>query len=176
MDSITDIIVQQATAAGIDPSIALAVARQESGLRQFNADGSVVTSSAGAIGVMQLEPATAAALGVDPYDTTDNIRGGCLYLAQLYNQFGSWSQALAAYNWGPGHVQNAVANATPIPSSVVGYVTSVLKKAGSAVTSAVASVDTSIGQAVGNNETAKMVVLLGAGGLALLFLVRIIRG
>ena len=70
---------------------ALAVARTESGVCHWTPDGSVVTSSAGAIGVMQLEPATAAQLGVDPYNVNANIHGGVAYLKELYQKYGNWS-------------------------------------------------------------------------------------
>ena len=74
--NLSDQIVAEAQAQGVDPGIALAVARTESGVCQWAANGSVITSSAGAISVMQLEPATAAALGVDPTDVDQNIQGG----------------------------------------------------------------------------------------------------
>jgi soluble lytic murein transglycosylase-like protein len=98
-------IVSTATQFGIDPSLALAVAQQESGMRQFNATGGVLTSKAGALGVFQLEPATAQGLGVDPTDTTQNIQGGVQYLAQLLGKYqGDVNLTLAAYNAGPGNV------------------------------------------------------------------------
>src|SRR6185437_15809276 len=72
---------------GVDPNLALSVAKQESGYSQFNSSGQVLKSSAGALGVMQLMPATAAGLGVDPNDQTQNITGGVKLLAQLMKQF-----------------------------------------------------------------------------------------
>ncbi len=66
-------------------------------------------SPAGAIGVMQLEPATAAALGVNPNNLVENIDGGVRYLSQLLRQFGGdVAQAVAAYDWGPGNVSRAL--------------------------------------------------------------------
>lgn len=124
--NLADLITQEAQNQGVDPGVALAVARTESGVCQWNADGSVVTSSAGAIGVMQLEPATAAALGVDPYDVNQNIRGGVTYLKQLFQKYGSWDKALAAYNWGPAKVDTAAAAGTSWPSEVVNYVKGIL--------------------------------------------------
>jgi hypothetical protein len=102
------------------------VARTESGVCQWAPNGSVITSSAGAIGVMQLEPATAAQLGVDPTDVNQNIKGGITYLKQLYQQYGSWDLALAAYNWGPGNLSNAIASASSIPGQVANYVKGIL--------------------------------------------------
>lgn len=61
-------------------------------------------SSAGALGLMQLMPATAGQLGVtDPLNPRENILGGTKYIAQLYNQFGTYIDALWAYNAGPGN-------------------------------------------------------------------------
>ena len=90
---------------GVDPNLALAVAKQESGYNQYGSNGAPLKSSAGAIGVMQLMPSTAAGLGVDPNDQTQNITGGVKLLSQLLNQFnGNVPYALAAYNAGPGRV------------------------------------------------------------------------
>ena len=82
----------------LDPTLLKAVAWQESRGRMS------AISSKGALGVMQLMPATAAELGVDPGVITDNIRGGALYLRRQIDRFGSIPLALAAYNAGPGAV------------------------------------------------------------------------
>jgi soluble lytic murein transglycosylase-like protein len=50
-------------------------------------------------------PGTAANLGVDPHDPAQNLEGGARYLRQMYDKFGSWRLALAAYNAGPGAVE-----------------------------------------------------------------------
>jgi len=100
MSSVQQQIIDTANSYGVDPNLALAVAQQESGFRQ-NA-----VSSAGAIGVFQLMPSTAAGLGVNPYDVTGNINGGIAYLKQQLDSFGGDpTLALAAYNAGPGNVQ-----------------------------------------------------------------------
>jgi soluble lytic murein transglycosylase-like protein len=124
--NLADLITAEAQRQGVDPAVALAVAKTESGICQWRPDGSTVTSSVGAIGVMQLMPGTAAALGVDPYDVNGNIRGGVTYLKQLFQKYGSWDQALAAYNWGPGNLDNANAKGTSIPGDVWNYVKGVL--------------------------------------------------
>jgi len=61
-------------------------------------------SSAGAIGLMQLMPATAAALGVDPWHPLENLRGGIRYFAELLGLYDQDPRlALIAYNAGPQH-------------------------------------------------------------------------
>jgi soluble lytic murein transglycosylase-like protein len=87
---------------GVPPEILHAQARQESGL---NPDA---VSPKGATGVMQLMPATADQLGVDPEDPAENINGGAQYLKQMRERFGSYDKALAAYNAGPERVQKSI--------------------------------------------------------------------
>ncbi len=128
--SLPSLIYQQALASGVPPSIALAVAQQESGVAQWTPNGNLVTGSSGEIGVFQLMPATAASLGVDPTDVNQNIQGGIAFLAQLYQKYGDWAKALSAYNSGS-------------PTGSPSYANSVLAIAGS-VAPAVATLDLSI--------------------------------
>jgi len=93
-------IAQAATSAGIDPALLSAVAWSESG---FRADA---RSGAGAVGLMQLMPATAAGLGVDPLDPAQALAGGARYLRTQLDRFGGRTDlALAAYNAGPTAVR-----------------------------------------------------------------------
>ena len=96
--SIWSSIDGEARRNGLAPALLRAVAWHESRGRAS------AVSARGALGVMQLMPATAAALGVDPYDVQDNLRGGALYLKRQLARFGSVPLALAAYNAGPAAV------------------------------------------------------------------------
>lgn len=90
-------------------ALVAAVASVESGGRQFAADGGVLRSSRGALGIMQLMPKTAMAFGVDARDASANLLGGRAYLAWLSNHYGgAWDKAVVAYNWGPGHLDRAL--------------------------------------------------------------------
>ncbi len=62
-------------------------------------------SHKGATGLAQLMPATARLLGVDVEDPRQNLEGGARYLRMMYDRFGSWRLALAAYNAGPAAVE-----------------------------------------------------------------------
>jgi soluble lytic murein transglycosylase-like protein len=118
MSQIQDQIRSTALRYGVDPALALAVAQQESSFNQG------ARGAAGEVGVFQLMPGTAADLGVNPYDQTQNIEGGISYLAQLYRQFGDWAKALAAYNGGPGNMARGTT-----PASSWDYAQSVLASA-----------------------------------------------
>lgn len=84
---------------GIPEDLFLRLVQQESNWNP------TARSHKGALGLAQLMPATARALGVDPADPTQNLDGGARYLKQQYARFKSWRLALAAYNAGPGAVE-----------------------------------------------------------------------
>ena len=106
---IQQMIVDQANADGVPPSIALAVAQHES---QFQPNAQNPNSSAA--GLFQMLSSTGQAQGVtDPYDPTQDIPGGVGLLAKLYAQYGDWNKALMAYSDGQG----AVAASGYVPSA-----------------------------------------------------------
>lgn len=84
---------------GVPEDLFLRLVQQESGWNP----GAV--SPKGATGLAQLMPGTAARLGVDATDPGQNLDGGARYLRMMYDKFGSWRLALAAYNAGPGAVE-----------------------------------------------------------------------
>ncbi|CAM3255804.1 Transglycosylase SLT domain-containing protein [Paracoccus aminovorans] len=83
---------------GVPEDLFLRLVQQESGWNPS------ARSHKGARGLAQLMPGTAAKLGVDPGDPIQNLEGGARYLRMMYNTFGSWRLALAAYNAGPAAV------------------------------------------------------------------------
>ena len=106
----------------VDPLLVTAVMEQESG---FNLDS---YSSAGAIGLMQLMPDTAASIGVDPYEPLQNVVGGVAHLRTLLDSFTSWGEygvtdAIAGYNAGG----NAVLESGGVPQyrETIAYVRSI---------------------------------------------------
>jgi soluble lytic murein transglycosylase len=103
---------------GLDPALVAAVIYQES---KFRSDA---TSSSGAIGLMQITPATARGIAIrthgsafhtnDLYSPEINIRYGAWYLENLFQKYGSEQLVLAAYNAGQGNVDTWRAKGEPI--------------------------------------------------------------
>jgi soluble lytic murein transglycosylase-like protein len=80
---------------GVPEDLFLRLVQRESGWN------SAAVSNKGATGLAQLMPGTADLLGVDETDPDQNLDGGARYLRMMYDRFGSWKLALAAYNAGP---------------------------------------------------------------------------
>jgi soluble lytic murein transglycosylase-like protein len=95
-----DVILEHARLNGVRPDLVRAVIQVESAFNPY------ARSPKGALGLMQLMPATARELGVlNPFNAAENVRGGVVYLRRLLDRYGNNEQlALAAYNAGPGAV------------------------------------------------------------------------
>ena len=115
------IIEAAAESAGVEPNLLRAIIVVESG---FN---SRAVSKRGAVGLMQLMPATAARFGVsNRYDPRQNVRGGALYLGFLINRFGKNVRlALAAFNAGEEAVERSGGQIPPF-SETLAYVPKVM--------------------------------------------------
>lgn len=122
ISSYTGDFVAAGNAHGVPAALLAAVAKTESGLDP------TATSPAGAEGLMQLMPSTAASLGVDPWDPSQAIDGAARLLAADRARFGSWPLAVAAYNAGAGAVAS-YGGIPPYPETQA-YVTKVLSSAG----------------------------------------------
>lgn len=103
---------------GVPEDLFLRLVQQESGWNPK------AVSHKGATGLAQLMPATARRLGVNATDPHDNLNGGARYLRMMYDRFGDWKLALAAYNAGPEAVQKY--GGVPPYRETKGYVRAIL--------------------------------------------------
>lgn len=130
-------IKQSAKRFAIPETWIRAVMHQESGGKQY-LGGQLTTSGAGAMGLMQLMPATYADmqsqynLGSDPYDPHDNIIAGAAYIRLMYDKYGA-PGFLAAYNAGPSRVDDYLSNGRPLPDETVNYVAAITPNLGGGV-------------------------------------------
>lgn len=127
-ESMDAIFQEAANTYGVSVNLLKAVGMAESNFNQY------AQSGAGAQGVMQLMPATAASLGVtNPFDARQNIMGGAKLLAQnLASYSGNIDLALAAYNAGPGNV--AAYGGVPPFAETQNYVAKVKQFMGTSLT------------------------------------------
>ncbi len=103
---------------GVPEDLFLRLVQQESG---WNAQA---VSHKGATGLAQLMPGTARLLAVDANDPGQNLDGGARYLRMMYDKFGDWRLALAAYNAGPEAVEKH--DGVPPYAETQGYVKAIL--------------------------------------------------
>jgi soluble lytic murein transglycosylase-like protein len=125
-DQIDPIVEETSKREGLTPDLLRAVIERESSYLPC------AVSPAGAQGLMQLMPDTAAGLGVeDPFDTRQNVDGGARYLRQLLDRYnGNLPLALAAYNAGPTRADKV--GILPLPTETSSYISGILQRLGSA--------------------------------------------
>jgi soluble lytic murein transglycosylase-like protein len=135
------LILEASKAFKISPQWIRAVMRQESGGRTMLAEAKPIISDAGAMGIMQIMPGTyremAAQyhLGADPFDPHDNIFAGAAYLKWLKFKYG-YPAMFAAYNDGPGNIEDHLHRGRPLPKETRGYIASIAKSLKDAAVSA----------------------------------------
>jgi soluble lytic murein transglycosylase-like protein len=106
-------VIKEAKRIGLPESIALhALYKETGGLKNPES----ARSKSGAIGIMQLMPATAKDLGVNPHNPMENIQGGVGYLKKMYDKYQDPKLALMAYNAGPGRLDKALRSKEGISS------------------------------------------------------------
>ncbi len=134
IDTVSRAIVEESDRYGIEVDIVLAVIHTESGFSNF------ARSKVGALGLMQIMPATGEMLaeqleiGWDGpetlFDPVVNVRMGTNYLAFLHTRYKNWDRALAAYNWGPGAIDRKIRRGSGVPAE---YATKVMARLQSAI-------------------------------------------
>lgn len=104
-------------------------------MRQESAGRATATSPVGAMGLMQVMPATYEelrqrhGLGDDPFDPHENMLAGTAYLRDMYNRFGA-PGFLAAYNAGPNRLESYLGGGNPLPDETVNYVAAIAPRLG----------------------------------------------
>lgn len=121
------VIAEAARKVGIPEKYIRAVMRMESGGRTMLSENRPIRSSAGAVGLMQLMPKTYAemrsrlGLGADAYNPHDNVLAGAAYLGYLYKRYG-YPAMFAAYNAGPGYLEDHLYRGRALPGETQHYV------------------------------------------------------
>ncbi len=124
------IIVDASAKFGIPRAWIEQVMQQESGGRTA-LHGVPITSSAGAMGLMQVMPRTYAdmrrlyGLGADPYDPRDSIFAGAAYLRAMYERYG-YPNLFAAYNAGPKRFDEFLLDRRPLPQATTAYANGII--------------------------------------------------
>jgi len=130
------IIAEASQKFGLSADWIRAVMRVETGGRTLGKGNAPIKSHAGAVGVMQMMPKTYQAmraqygLGANPSNPHDSVLAGAAYLRTLYHRYG-FPNMFAAYNGGPGTLENHLQNGAPLPAETVNYIASVTKNIGS---------------------------------------------
>lgn len=129
LDRWQDFIAEAARRFGVPEAWIRTVMHAESGGRT-TLDGRPITSSAGAMGLMQVMPDTyeemrrAYGLGSDPHDPRDNILAGTAYLRVMYDRYG-YPGLFAAYNAGPERYDEHLRDGRPLPAETHAYLATI---------------------------------------------------
>jgi soluble lytic murein transglycosylase-like protein len=121
------VIAEASRRFDIPPAWIRAVMARESGGRTMLGEGKPIISRAGAVGLMQVLPETydemalAHRLGANPFDARDNILAGTAYLRWLHQRYG-YPAMFAAYNAGPGKLEDHLAHGARLPAETRAYV------------------------------------------------------
>jgi hypothetical protein len=124
-------IAAASTRFNIPASWVKAVVQMESGGRTMLGENRPIVSPAGAMGLMQLMPGTYKLmsaqfkLGANPFNPRDNINAGAAYLHQLYQRYG-YPAMFAAYNDGPGNLEQRLAKGRLLPLETRNYVSRIV--------------------------------------------------
>ncbi|HEY4940155.1 MAG TPA: lytic transglycosylase domain-containing protein [Rhizomicrobium sp.] len=127
MDRWNPLIAVASRRFGISESWIRAVTRMESGGRTMQEENQPITSSPGAMGLMQVMPGTYREmreqyrLGANAYDPQDNVLAGTAYLRWLYQKYG-YPAMFAGYNAGPGKLDDHLQRGRPLPTETSAYV------------------------------------------------------
>jgi soluble lytic murein transglycosylase-like protein len=121
--AVAEAIVEQALVDDLPRDLVLAVIRTESGFHNF------ARSEVGALGLMQIMPATGKGIAKEMnlawhgpatlFEPLVNVKLGIRYLRELYDRYGIWDKALAAYNWGPGAIDRRLRRGHALPARYV---------------------------------------------------------
>jgi soluble lytic murein transglycosylase-like protein len=135
------LIAEAAQHFGISESWLRAVMRMESGGRTMQGENQPITSPVGAVGLMQLMPATydemraQYGLGADATDPHDNVYAGAAYLSWLHKKYG-YPAMFAAYNDGPGKLEDHLYRGRALPAETQHYVAGIAGMLGNRVAAA----------------------------------------
>src|SRR5690348_5582673 len=127
IDRWTPVITEASARFNVPATWIRAVVQMESGGRTMLGENRPIVSRAGAMGLMQLMPGTYKLmraqfrLGANPFNPRDNIYAGAAYLHQLYQHYG-YPAMFAAYNDGPGHLEDRLARGRLLPLETRNYV------------------------------------------------------
>lgn len=132
MDRWNPLIAVASRRFGISEAWIRAVTRMESGGRTMQEENRPITSSPGAMGIMQVMPGTYREmreqyqLGANAYDPQDNVFAGTAYLRWLYQKYG-YPAMFAAYNAGPGKFDDCLQRGRPLPTETSAYVKGIVR-------------------------------------------------